>query len=534
MQLCFKWYNIKRDNVGCYMAGTSFLMHTISTFGIILFSKLIGFIREMIMAGVYGAGALTDAYNSAYSLFYIPVLLFTSCLTSTFQVFYNKSRAELGLDGAKRFSNSVISLFALFALAVSGIMFAFAEGIVKNVFAGFSNEKVQAATEYLRIMLPSLIFFTVAIIYNELFNADKRFIAAQLSGLPLSFTLILTVLLFSGGAGLRAQAWGVAAAGVIQVIISALLIRRSYVFKPSLKIFDPRIRRLLAASVPAVLSMAVTELNHIIDRSLASGLNSGDITAMTYAFKLVSVFIGIGVVPLTTVSFASMAKEAAKKGSDGVRDYTDASLRLLLAVLLPAALLCAVSSGDIIRFAYGRGAFTESNIAVTAGVFLFYILGLPFFGMRDLLSRTMHSLENTRIPMYAAMISMSVNIGLNLWLRTVMGVNGLAFSTVIAALVNVLLLGISVSKRVKNIFNRAFIIEGIKTLVSAIVMLACALVLSSVLPKASSCLGALIRFGATALICFAVYTGVCFALRVKAYTELMLYVFSKFKRLIKH
>ncbi|MBQ5769694.1 MAG: murein biosynthesis integral membrane protein MurJ, partial [Clostridia bacterium] len=466
---------------------------TMSVTLIILFSKGVGFIREMIMANYFGRNWITDAYNSAYSLFYLPILLFSSCITSTLVPLYIKKENALGRNGANKYASNVLNVFALFSLIVSLIMMIFAPQLVNLVYPGFDGETFHLTTYLSRIMYPALIFFVAGIVLSTILNAQEHYIAAQLTGLPLSFALIFAAVFLSDTYGIYAQAWGVFAAGVLQIVILYPTLKKSFRYSFSVRVNDPDFKALMILAVPALLSMAVNELNHMIDRMLASSLNPGDISAMTYAFKLITFMIGVLVVPLTTISFSKMSKEAVKKDASAIIPHIHRSLNLLLFAILPIVMMAAVCSEDIIRLAYGRGQFDEESVRITGVVFMFYVVGVPFFGVRDLLNRVFHSLQDTKTPMIIAAISMAFNIALNLVLRKYMGVNGLAFATAIAALIGVTLLFIRLSGRIKNVFSLTFLKELAKILIASAITLAVSMLLSSVCPVSATMLSTLLR-----------------------------------------
>ena len=260
---------------------------TLSVTLVIFVSKAIGFIREMIMAYYFGRDWITDAYNSAYSLFYLPVLLFSSCVTSTLVPLYIRRENERGPKAAHKFASNTLNLFATFSLLISLFMMLFAGPLVRIVYPGFSAEAHDLTVTLSRIMFPALVFFVAAIVLSTVLNAQEHYLAAQLTGLPLSFALITAAVLFSGTVGIRAQAWGILVAGILQVVILLPALRHDFRYYPTFNLHDKHFRRLMTLAVPSVLSMAVNELNHMIDRMLASTLNSGDISSMTYAFKLI-------------------------------------------------------------------------------------------------------------------------------------------------------------------------------------------------------------------------------------------------------
>lgn len=491
---------------------------TLSVTLVILVSKAIGFIREMIMAYYFGRDWITDAYNSAYSLFYLPVLLFSSCVTSTLVPMYIRRENELGPEGAHRFASNALNLFAVFSLLISLLMMLFAEPLVSIVYPGFSAEAHDYTVVLSRIMFPALAFFVAAIVLSTVLNAQEHYLAAQLTGLPLSFSLILAAILFGD---IRAQAWGVLVAGVLQVIILLPSLRHGFRYYPTFDLHDTHFRRLMALAVPSVLSMAVNELNHMIDRMLASTLNSGDISSMTYAFKLITFMTGVLVVPLTTISFSKMSKQAAAKNPSALIPHVRKSLALLAFVILPIVCIAGVCSEQVIRLAYGRGRFDEESVLLTGQVFLFYVMGVPFYGMRDLMNRVYHSMENTKTPMIIACISMALNIVLNLILREVMGVNGLAFATSIAALTGCVLLARGITRRVGHVFSRKFLLELFKIAFSSALALIVSLCMSRLLPDWRGTLPVIGWLILVALPGAIVYILSCLALNVKQCSSIL-------------
>ncbi len=317
---------------------------TLSVTLIILFSKAIGFVREMIMAYYFGANKVTDAYNSAYSLFYLPVLLFSSCVTSTLVPQYIRCETDLGKGEANRFASNTLTVFGISALVVSLLMMILTRPLVALVYPGFTGDKLDLAVMLTRIMLPALVFFVLAIVLSSILNAQEKYIAAQLTGIPLSVAEIIAAIFFSRSLGIHAQAWGVIVAGIMQILILFPFFRHSFKFTPSVDLHDEYFLRLIRLAVPALLSMAVNELNHMVDRMLASGLNDGDISAMSYAFKLIMFMMGVLVVPLTTVSFSKMSKETLARDPNALVPHVQESIKLLLAVILPIVLIAAAES----------------------------------------------------------------------------------------------------------------------------------------------------------------------------------------------
>ena len=169
----------------------------------------------------------------------------------------------------------------------------------------------------------------------------------------------------------------------------------------------------------------------------------------------------------------------------------------------------------MIRIAYGRGRFDEESVRLTGQVFLFYVIGVPFSSMRDLMNRVYHSMENTKTPMIIACISMALNIVLNLILRGVMGVNGLAFATSVAALIGCSLLARGITQRIGRVFNRKFVLELAKIAFSSALARVASLCMSRLLPDGRGTLPVIGWLILVALPGAVVYILSCLALNVK-------------------
>ena len=171
---------------------------------VIFVSKAGGFLREIVMTAYYGASAQMDAYNMAYSLYYVPVLLFNSCITSTLVPLYVQLRKDGSPRRLNRFSCNVVNLFAFFSISVSILMYFLAGPLVRLTAHGFDPAQQRLTAELLQRMLPSLAFIVVSIVLSSILNAREKYLAAQLTGFPLTFSLLIATVGFSRTAGIRA------------------------------------------------------------------------------------------------------------------------------------------------------------------------------------------------------------------------------------------------------------------------------------------------------------------------------------------
>lgn len=482
---------------------------------IVFISKAAGYVRDMVTAAYFGLGMENDAYVAAYGLFYLPVLLLSSCVTSTLIPLYVDARSNASLKRANQFASNCINLFSAFALLVSAVMMVFARPLVHLIYHGYDGEKLALTVELTRIMMPSLVFVVLSVVLSSILNAREKYIAAQLSGFPLTFAVIGATVLFSGQYGIRAAGWGVFVAGVLQVVIVLSAMRDSLRYSFRFSLNDKRFRKLMALALPAVLSMAVNELNHLIDRSLASGLLTGDMASMNYAYKLISFATGVLIVPVTTIMFSRMSQRAAQHDNRSIIEIVMQCLEVIVLILMPIIAVGTVFSTDVIRLAYQRGNFTLQDALRTAPVFAMYLLGIIGFGLRDLFNRAFHALQNTYITLYVSGLTVALNIVLNIILSRVMGASGLALATTISCMVGAVVLFVLLRRRLGRMGGMRTAIELVKTLIAAVLCALCAVLLNRFLPNADGTLWVFLRLVAATAVSFAVYIMALMALKVR-------------------
>lgn len=487
---------------------------------VIILSKMFGLMRDVITAGYFGTGVENDAYASAYTLFYFPVLLFNSCITATIVPLFVEEREKYSLRHSNHFASNALNLFILAALIIAAVMYAFAEPIV-NLIYRFDAEGIALTVKLTRIMMLGLAFNVASIVISSLLNAMEKFMAAQLTGFPLSVAVIVAVVVFSGKCGIEAVAWGVFAASVLQVVVLIPFLLGWFTYEPVIDLKDKRFHRLLKLAGPAVLSMGISEINHLIDRSLASGLPVGSISAMNYAYKLITFLLGVLMVPLTTIMFSRMSKQAADDNQQGVLSSLRRSIVLISLVALPIVAIAMVLSNDVVKMIYMRGNFTLESVLLTGSVLLFYLIGVPSFGMRDYLNRTFHALQDTKTPFAVACLTVCLNIVLNLILRRFLGARGLALATSLSSYVGSLTLFVLLRKRMGRLGMRRIAGELFKILAATLVAAAVCMLMNNVLPEAVGTLRVFVRLVIATAVSALAYLATCIALRVQSLNEML-------------
>ncbi len=482
---------------------------------VIILSKLSGFIRDMILANYFGTSMPNDAYVSAYSLFYLPVLLFNSAISATLIPLYVEERERHSLERSNHFASNTLNLFALAAIALSAAVYLLAGPLVRLVYPGFDPGKAALTVLLVRIMLLSLVFNVTSISLASLLNATDKYVAAQLTGFPLNVCTILAAVVFSRQYGILAVAWGVFAANILQFLILLPFLNGWFRYTPVLDFGDKRFHRLMVLAGPAMLSMGISELNHMIDHALASGLRPGDISAMSYAYRLVQFLQGVMLVPLTTIMFSKLSHLAAAKDREGMLEVLRRSALVICMVILPIIAVAVVLSTDVIKFAYMRGQFGMDSVRVTAEILVFYVIGVLAFGMRDFMNRMFHAVQDTRTPFRVSCLVVATNIVLNLVLRVFMGANGLALATSAAGYVGMAALLVMLKRRFGSLGFGRIVPELARIVVCALFCGAVAFALNRVVPPAFGTGRVFLRLALCAGASLVAYLVACYALRVR-------------------
>ena len=460
---------------------------------VIIASKAVGFIREMVAAHYFGTQPEYDAYVAAYALFYIPVLLLNSCITSTLVPMYTEARARRGLERADRFASNAINILALIALGVTVLMLLLAGPLVRIVYSGYEPWKVDLTAELVRIMVLTLAFNITSISLASLLNAQEKYIAAQITGFPLSLAIISAAALFAGTHGVRALAWGVFAANILQTLVLVPFMRGWFHYRLIVDFRDRRFRHLMALAGPAVLSMAVSELNHMVDQWRASYGNPGDVSALSYGYKVITLLTGVVIVPLTTIMFSRMSRMVAEDNRRGILEIVRRSTVTIAMVMTPIIAICAVGNQDVIKALYLGGQFDLSSAAVTAGVFLFYVIGVLGFGLRDLLNRTFHAMQDTRTTMYVSAGIVVANVILNSIFHALMGVRGLALATTISGTGGMLVLFSLLRRRMRRLGMKRIVPDMAKIFLASGLTALVAWGVGSLMPVAENRMFAILR-----------------------------------------
>ena len=435
-----------------------------------LISKGLGFFRELCLGSAYGASSYTDAYIIAQN---IPIVIFASialALGTSYIPLFCDIEENRGEKEAIKFSNNLISIVVILCTiaAIMGIIFA--KPLVKIFAMGFEGETLNLAVEFTRILIIGIVFVGINDIFMPFLQIKENYIVPGMLGIPYNIIIIASIFL-SLKIDVKVLVYGTLIAILSKVLFQVpFIIKKGYKYKPYINLKDENIKKLLFLVAPIFIGVAVNQINSLVDKTLASTLVEGSIASLNYANKLNEFVMGLFIVSITSVIYPMLSKLSAGNNKEKFTESIVKSVNFVILLLIPISVGAMVLCTPIVKLLFERGAFDASATKMTASALFFYAIGIIGFGLRDILSRVFYSIQDTKTPMINGAIAMILNIILNIILVKYMKHSGLALATSISSIICIILLFISLSKKIGYFGQDKIISVLIKSVISALFM----------------------------------------------------------------
>lgn len=467
-------------------------------------SRILGVVREAVLAAYFGAGLQMDAYNVAFRVPNLVRDLFAEgALTAAFIPTFTRRLTGEGREAAWRLGNLVINalLLVTVVVVVGGIVFA--GPITRTLAPEFAQVpgKLELTTDLTRAMWPFLTTVAVAVAMMGMLNSLHRFFVPALS--PVMFniaTIVSTIALVPvmprlGLPAIAAVAFGTIAGGIGQVAIQWPVLRaEGFRYRPVFNLRDHDLRTILRLMGPGTLGLAAVQINVAVNTYLATGQQEGAVSWLSYAFRLIYLPIGLFGVSIATAALPDIARQAHANDTAGIRRTVSGAVRMMLMLTVPATVGLVVLASPIVSLLLERNRFTPADTAATATALMFYAPGLLGYSAVKIASPTFYALGNSRLPVVISVMSVGVNLALNLALVRVMGFAGLALGTTIAALFNAVALLWALDRRIGGLERVRMTTAFLKITAASIAMGSAAILVSrwseTLLPGSSTAIRA--------------------------------------------
>ena len=427
-------------------------------------SRVLGLVREIVIAAVFGTSALSSAFVSAFTLPNLfRRLLGEGALTAAFvptmshELEHNDRAAAFGLVSK---ISSWLFLVTTLLVAVAMLIMANAESLLRLTdnlgMEPATAQRLLLGADLAVILFPYMVFVCLAAAFSAACQVLGRFAEPALSPVWLNLTII-------GSLGLGVWwAWnapdrmqllcvGVLVGGFLQMIVPAVVLWREG-WRPAFDLrADARVREIVRLMAPTLVGSAIYLVNIAVSRFIGLSLNDQAVSVLNWATRVMELPIGVFAVAISTVVFPLIARHAAR--SDWVqlgKDYHK-GLRLVLVVNVPAAVGLALLSEPIVRLLFQRGEFHASDTALMTPVLAVYALGLPFLSFTSVALRGFYALKDTATPVRAAALSFVANLVLSVVLMHWFSTVGLALASNLAVLVQAWFLQTRLSRKLDGL-----------------------------------------------------------------------------------
>ena len=423
----------------------------------ILVSRVLGLVREVVFAALFGARAVADAYQAAFTIpNLLRDLLAEGALSSAFVPTFTAAIRKDGLHSAYALGNLVWSAVLLLTGGLTGLGLLFAEEVVVAISSGFAGDanKVALAAYLTRWMMPILCLVSLGAVWMGMLNAQRRFLAPAMA--PAVFNLVSiagagAVWLVGGPPIKGIVVWSVATlvAGIVQAGMQlAALWRLGYRPRWSMTGLSvhPGVRRIARLMGAAVLGVAAVQVAIFVNTRFAGDLPHGALSQLRYAFRLFFLPLGMFGVALATVTTTSVSEAATDEDrSELARTVAEATSAGLMLTSASAVGLWILAE-PIVDLVYRHGETSHGDAVAIAAVLRAYVLGLIPYSLLKIMAPAFFSVDRPRIPLFASILGVGVNVAFNALTYREFGAPGIATGTALGATVNALVLRLALSR----------------------------------------------------------------------------------------
>ncbi len=427
-------------------------------------SRISGYVKDMVLAGFFGAGLVADTFFVAFRIPNLLRELFAEgSISSAFIPVLSEYRTKYGDDEARKIVRMVFTLILMIVGGITIIGIIASPLIVTVIAPGFiSNpEKFNLTVTLTRIMFPFLLFISLSSLLMGALNVKRVFFIPSFAPVMLNLSVIFSVLIMGSlfRIPIMAVAAGVTLGGLAQILIQLpSFLKNNYDLRISYSLRHEALKKIIILIIPATMGMAVSQINIFVSTIIASFLKEGSITYLYYSMRLIQFPVGIFGVAMGMAVLPMFSEHASRNDFSSLKEDFSFSLKLLLFITIPSMFGLIVLRHEIVEVLFERGRFAHHDTIQTAYALLFYSLGIwSIVGVR-IITATFYAIQNTITPVKVAGTGMLINIVFSIILMRFLEHGGLALANSIASWSNFFILYYLLRKKLgrldtKKLFN---------------------------------------------------------------------------------
>ena len=441
-----------------------------ATFGLMvatIIAKILGFGRELVLAAGYGTSIYSDAYVTAMNIPQVIFAIIGSTLATVLIPMYMEVHSMEGEERSLKFINNVFNLVVIACIVLSILGFIFTEQIV-NVFAvGYEGKALEVAINFTRITILGIVFTGLSYVMTSYLQIKNM---PGLSSVPKNVIIIVATLL-SIKHGPYLMIWGTLIGMASEFLFQLPYANKAgYKYVPIINIKDKYIKKMAWLIMPVLIGVAVNQVNTLVDRTLASTLPVGTVSALNYSNKLTSFVIAIFITSISSVIYPILSQLSSENNKERFTSSVIKSINCVIILVLPITVGTIVLALPIVRVLFERGAFGTNATYLTALALAMYSIGMVAYGLRDVLGKIFYSLQDTKTPMVNGVIAMAMNMIMDVVFIKFWGLAGLTLATSLSSMACIMLLFRSLKKKIGYFGQDKIVRATAKSLVASLIM----------------------------------------------------------------
>ena len=435
-----------------------------------IIAKILGFTRELILASAYGASIYSDAYLVAMNIPGVVFAAIGAAIGTTFIPIYFDINNNLGESESLKFTNNILNIVITICIILCSLGLIFTEPLVKLFAYGFDERVFYITVKFTKILMLGIVFIGLSNLIISYLQAKNNFIISGLSSLPYNIIIIISIIL-SIKYGPYVMVWGSLLGLASQFIFQIpFAIKYGYKYKLYINLNDKYIKKSIYLLGPVFIGVAVNQINTMVDKSIASTLIEGSVSALNYANRLNGFVMSMFITSVAAVIYPMLSKLASEDNKEKFTSSVVQSINSVILLVIPISVGAIVLATPIVKLLFQRGEFDARATSMTAIALIMYSIGMVAFGLNDILGKVFYALKDTKTPMINGSIAMGMNIVLNIILVRYLQLAGLALATSISAIMCIFLLFGSLKKKIGYFGQDKILKTTIKSILSSAIM----------------------------------------------------------------
>jgi putative peptidoglycan lipid II flippase len=453
---------------------SKFLIRTAGVLAILtLVGRMIGFIRNILLTGQFGAGVETDAYLVAFTIPGMLFLVIPGVINAVVVPPLKGAIVHGDLEGRRRIFIKTLSVVTLLFGIITIFGIVGADGFVHFLAPGFHGYKHDLTVQLTQEMFPSVFFIGLSSLFQGVLSAHNQFKLPPIGNIVNGAIVIGTIAWVAPHFGVASVAWSVTLGYVIYTCMQVpAILKLDYRFQFTTRFTnDPVFRSMGARFVPILLGLTISQMYTILEKIFVSTLGDAKLTALGLASTIFQLPLGVFSAALVLPLYPIMAEQVKRLEFSSLANTARQGFLVQFHLLLPISVALSTMPGLFVKLFYDHGSkFSDSDVHLTAWALLFISTGMVGWIGRDLMTRVFYALEDTRTPVTTATIGFVLYAGFAWYFFPILDHAALAFSYALSSTINFIMLAFLISRRVKNIYNRTFLQSVLRGIASVALM----------------------------------------------------------------